>query len=189
MRKLRAFVFMSLNGYFKGVNDDVDWHANGMEEIEFAQQKLQEGNVLLFGRKTFEIMRNFWVSPMAYELFPTVALRINQAEKLVCSSTLKQVDWANTRILNGNLEDEIKTLKNTEGPDITLMGSGSLIRQLAEADLIDEYELMIDPVALGNGDTLFKGISRNLELQITDARLFRESGTLLLYYERVGKND
>ncbi len=184
MRKLKAFVFTTLNGYYKGANDNIEWHSNGIEEIEFAQEKLQEGNVLLFGRKTYEMMRNFWVSPMAYELFPAVALRINQAEKLVVSNSLKQTEWNNTNIIGTDLLETISELKATEGPDITLMGSGSLVKQLGEADLIDEYELMIDPVMIGEGDTLFAGIKRELNLQITDARLFRESGTLLLYYKR-----
>jgi len=185
MRKLTAFIFTTLNGFYKGENDNIDWHSNGTEEIEFAQNKLQEGKTLLFGRRTYEMMRNFWVSPLAYELFPTVALRINQTEKLVCSNSLKQTEWNNTSIVRGDIIEQIKTLKESEGEDITLMGSGSLVKQLAETDLIDEYELMIDPVLLGNGDTIFKGLTRELHLQITDARLFRESGTLLLHYQKV----
>ncbi|RKD91353.1 dihydrofolate reductase family protein [Mangrovibacterium diazotrophicum] len=185
MRKLTAFVFTTLNGYYKGEGDNIDWHSNGLEEIEFAQHKLQEGKTLLFGRKTFEMMRNFWVSPMAYELFPTIALRINQTEKLVCSNSLEKTDWNNTTIINGDMIEKLKALKETEGEDITLMGSGSLLSQLAEEDLIDEYELMIDPVLIGKGDTLFDGLTRELHLQMTDARLFRESGTLLLYYKKV----
>lgn len=185
MRKLTAFVFTTLNGYYKGADGDLDWHSNGAEEIEFAQNKLQEGNTLLFGRKTFEMMRNFWVTPMAYELFPAVALRINQADKLVCSNTLKETEWANTSILNGDIVSKIKALKETEGSDITLMGSGSLVKLLAQEGLIDEFELMIDPVVLGKGDTLFEGLDKELNLEITDARLFRESGVLLLYYKKL----
>ncbi len=184
MRKITAFIFTSLNGYYKGNNNDIDWHSNGLEEIEFAQNKLQEGNTLLFGRNTFEMMRGFWTSPMAYELFPTVALRINQAEKIVCSNTLEKEDWNNSQILSGDVLTQLSELKASEGSDITLMGSGSLLKTLADADLIDEYEIMVDPVVLGSGTSAFEGISKNLELQITDARLFRESGTLLLYYKK-----
>lgn len=184
MRKITAFLFTSLNGYYKGENNDIDWHANGPEEIEFAQNKLQEGKTLLFGRKTYEMMRNFWTSPMAYELFPNVALRLNQAEKVVCSRTLSNEDWNNTTIISDKLEEQIKALKETEGEDITLMGSATLLKQLAEADLVDEYEIMVDPVLLGSGTPAFEGLKKNLELQITDARLFRESGTLLLYYQK-----
>lgn len=184
MRKITAFIFTSLNGYYQGADGNIDWHSNGPEEIEFAQNKLQEGKTLLFGRKTYELIRNFWVSPMAYELFPTVALRLNQTEKLVCSNTLKKTEWNNTSIISGDTVGEIKRLKESVGEDITLMGSGNLLKQLAEADLIDEYEIMIDPVLLGNGKTIFEGINKELNLQITEARLFRESGTLLLYYKK-----
>lgn len=184
MRKITAFIFTSLNGYYQGTNGNIDWHSNGPEEIEFAQNKLQEGKTLLFGRKTYEMMRNFWVSPMAYELFPAVALRINQAEKLVCSNTLQQTEWNNTSIISGDIIGQLKAMKETEGEDITLLGSGNLAKQLVEAELIDELELMIDPVLLGNGKTIFEGINRELHLQITEARLFRESGALLLYYTK-----
>ncbi|WP_372773039.1 dihydrofolate reductase family protein [Mangrovibacterium sp.] len=184
MRKITAFIFTSLNGYYQGADGNIDWHSNGSEEIEFAQTKLQEGKTLLFGRRTYELIRNFWVGPMAYELFPAVALRLNQTEKLVCSNTLKQTEWNNTSILSDDIVSQIKKIKETEGENITLMGSGSLLKQLAEADLIDEYEIMIDPVILGSGKTIFEGINKELNLQITDARLFRESGTLVLYYKR-----
>ena len=184
MRKITAFIFTSLNGYYQGTNGNIDWHSNGPEEIEFAQHKLQEGKTLLFGRKTYEMMKNFWVSPMAYELFPNVALRINQAEKIVCSTTLEETEWNNASILNGDAIGQIRTLKESEGENMTLMGSGSLVKQLAEANLIDDYELMIDPVVLGGGQTIFEGINRELQLKLTDARLFRESGMLLLYYQK-----
>lgn len=185
MRKLTAFTFITLNGYFKGIGDDTEWHANGPEEIEFAQQQLQSGNTLLFGRKTYELMKGFWVTPLAYELFPAVAMRMNQAEKLVASNTLPLADWNATTILNGDVAKQIEELKASEGPDITLLGSGSLVKQLTEAGLIDVYELMIDPVILGQGSTLFEGITREVGLQLTDARLFKESGVLLLTYEKV----
>lgn len=182
MRTLTAFVFTSLNGYYKGADDNVEWHSHGAEEIEFSQHQLQKGNTLLFGRKTYEMMKNFWVSPMAYELFPTVAMRINQAEKIVFSNTMESSDWNNTTIMKGDIATEIKALKKTAGNDLTILGSGSIVKLLTEAGLIDQYELMIDPVLLGSGSTLFEGITKELSLQLSDARVFKESGVLLLTY-------
>lgn len=187
MRTLTAFVFTTLNGYYKGDDDNVEWHSNGAEEIEFAQHQLQKGNTLIFGRKTYELMKNFWVSPMAYELFPVVAMRINQAEKIVCSNTLESSDWNNTTILKGDIVTEIKSLKEMSGNDLTILGSGNLVKQLTEAGLIDEYELMIDPVLLGSGSTLFEGITKELSLQLSDARVFKQSGVLLLSYVKGGE--
>ncbi|MFV0378862.1 MAG: dihydrofolate reductase family protein [Mangrovibacterium sp.] len=187
MRTLTAFVFTTLNGYYKGDDDNVEWHSNGSEEIEFAQHQLQKGNTLIFGRKTYELMKNFWVSPMAYELFPVVAMRINQAEKIVCSNTLESSDWNNTTILKGDIVTEIKSLKEMSGNDLTILGSGNLVKQLTEAGLIDEYELMIDPVLLGSGSTLFEGITKELSLQLSDARVFKQSGVLLLSYVKGGE--
>lgn len=184
MRTLTAFTFISLNGYYKGAEENVEWHSHGAEEIEFSQHQLQKGNTLLFGRKTYEMMKSFWVSPMAYELFPTVAMRINQAEKVVYSNTIESSDWNNTTILKGDIVAEIKALKKTAGNDLTILGSGSLVKQLTEAGLIDEYEFMIDPVLLGSGSTLFEGISKEVNLQLSDARVFKQSGVLLLSYTR-----
>lgn len=184
MRNLSAFTFTTLNGYYKGNDDNVEWHSHGAEEIEFSQHQLQKGNILVFGRKTYEMMKNFWVSPMAYELFPTVAMRINQAEKIVFSNTMVSSDWNNTTILKGDIANEIQVLKKTPGNDLTIMGSGSVVKQLTEAGLIDEYEMMIDPVLLGSGTTLFEGITKEVNLQLSDARVFKESGVLLLTYTK-----
>ncbi len=89
MAQLSAFTFIKLDGYYKGKNEDISWHQHGQEEGEFSANNLQSDNILLFGRKTYEMMANFWQSPAAYESFPEVAAGMNKSEKIVFSRTLK----------------------------------------------------------------------------------------------------
>jgi dihydrofolate reductase len=186
MRKLSAFNFTTLNGYFKGPNGDISWtqgHKADTDESNHAAEGLQSGNILIFGRVTYQMMAGFWTSPMAHEHDPVVAAGMNTAEKLVFSKTLQQAGWNNTRLIKGDLIKEIEHLKQSPGKDMTILGSGSLISQLSEAGLIDEYELLVYPVALGDGTPLFHGLHHPLTLQLISARAFK-SGAALLSYRR-----
>lgn len=182
MRKITSFQFITLNGYYKGSNEDISWHKHEQEEGEFSSESLKSENILLFGRITFEMMANFWPSPMAYENFPLVAEGMNKAEKIVFSNTLKEVAWKNTRIINENIMEKIQRIKQSEGKDMTILGSGSIAGQFADAGLIDAYQIMIDPVAIGKGTPLFKNIRNQLDLKLTGTRTFK-SGVVLLSYE------
>jgi dihydrofolate reductase len=182
MRKVSSFQFITINGYYKGLNEDISWHKHGQEEGEFSSESLKSENILLFGRTTFEMMANFWPSPIAYENFPQVAEGMNKAEKIVFSKTMKEVTWSNTRIINENIIDEIQSLKQSEGKDMTILGSGSIVSQFADAGLIDAYQIMIDPVTIGTGISLFKDIRNQLDLRLTGTRTFK-SGVVLLSYE------
>ena len=187
MGKLSVFNFMSLNGYFKGPNDDTSWHQHGNEEEgEFAAEGAQSDSILLFGRKTYEMMAGFWPTPQAAKNMPEVADGMNKSEKIVFSRTLKNATWNNTRIIKNNIVEEIKKLKASSPKDMTILGSGSILTQLAEAGLVDNYMFMLDPLALGDGTPIFKGIGHNLELKLSNTRSFK-SGRLLLTYQSVKK--
>jgi dihydrofolate reductase len=181
MSRLSTFTFLSLDGYYKDMNNGTSWHKHGEEESKFSEENLKAGNLLLFGRVTYEMMAGFWTSPMASVRFPSVAAGMNSAGKVVFSKTIKQADWMNTRLVSDDMIREVKKLKQSNEKDITLLGSGSILRQLAENDLIDEYQVMIDPVALGNGVSVFQGISAPLELRLTGTRTFRSGAVLLTY--------
>lgn len=180
MAKLIAFNFLTLNGYYKGPDGDISWHRHGGEEGEYSADMLSQDNILVFGRTTYEMMAGYWPGPMAAENDPVVAQGMNQAEKIVFSRTLQQADWNNTRIISDNLVDTVALLKNGS-KDMAVLGSGSLITQLASAGLIDEYQIMIDPVAIGHGTTIFQGMDRQLALKLTGAKVFN-SGVVLLHY-------
>jgi dihydrofolate reductase len=182
MRKLSTFTFISLDGYYKGQNQDISWHKHGAEEGEFSAENLKPGNILLFGRTTYEMMASFWPTSMAYDSFPVVAEGMNKAEKIVFSRTLQKADWENSSVISDNMIEEVRKLKQHAAKDMTLLGSGSILAQLAEAGLVDEYQIMIDPVAIGNGTPIFQNINRQLDLKLTSNKIFK-SGVVLLCYQ------
>lgn len=184
MSKLTSFTFITLNGFFKGPNEDTSWHPHGGEASEYANNASGSDNILLFGRKTYEMMAGFWPTPMAAELFPIVAENMNKAQKIVCSNSLKTADWQNTSILKGAISEQLKKLKQDSSKDITILGSGSLLTQLSDAGLIDHYTIMLDPIALGKGTSLFEGIQKQLDLKLVSSRVFEKDGIILLDYER-----
>jgi dihydrofolate reductase len=182
MRKLGIFNFTTLNGLYKGLNEEINWHVHGPEEQQYSIEGLRSESMLLFGRVTYQMMVSYWTTPMAQKDSPIVAEGMNKAEKIVFSRTLKTADWNNTRVMNGNIVEEIKKLKQTPGKDMTILGSGSIVTLFAEYNLIDEYMIMIDPVAIGEGVSIFKGIKHPLNLKLTSTKTFK-SGVVLLCYE------
>lgn len=188
MRKLTSFTFITLNGYYKGNNEDTSWHGHGEEEGRFSEESLHSNNILLFGRTTYEMMAGFWPTAAAAEMFPEVATGMNRAEKIVFSNTLKMADpiaigWTNTKIIQGNIAEQIARLKATNGSDLTILGSGSIVTQFSDAGLIDTWQIMVDPVALGQGTSIFSGLKQKLNLRLVDSRVFK-SGVVLLTYEK-----
>lgn len=185
MRRLTVFNFVTLNGYYKGPNGDISWHRHGAEENEYAAEGLKSGSTLLFGRVTYELMASYWPTPVAIKNDPIVAEGMNKADKIVFSRTLKKAEWNNSRLVKDNIEEEIKKMKQMPGKDMTLLGSGSIVTQFAEQGLIDEYQIMVDPVVLGEGTSIFHGITHKLDLKLTTTRTFG-SGVVLLCYQPTG---
>ena len=184
MGKLCVYNFVSANGYFKGPDEDISWAKQNQskEERDFAAENLQADGILLFGRVTYEMMKSYWPTPQAKKDAPDVAEGMNKAEKIVVSKTLKKTDWENTRIIKDNIAAEVKKLKETSGKDITILGSGSIVSQLAEKGLIDEFQVMVHPVAIGDGTPFLKAINKKIELELTKTRSFK-SGIVLLCYQ------
>jgi dihydrofolate reductase len=106
---------------------------------------------------------------------------MNALPKVVFSKSLKKVDWINTRLATGDLPDEIRTMKLNPDADLVILGSGTIVAQLAQAGLIDEYQLVVIPVVLGEGRTMFEGVTRKPTLKPTSSRTFR-NGNLVLSY-------
>ncbi|WP_437624694.1 dihydrofolate reductase family protein [Sorangium sp. So ce1151] len=186
MGTVKVFNFVTLDGYFAGPDGDVSWNSHGAEEGEFASSSLGAGSTLLFGRVTYEHMASFWPTPAALKSAPAVAEGMNRAEKVVFSRTLEKAEWSNTSLLKGNLEEEVRRMKEVPGKSMTVLGSGSIVTQLAQAGLVDEFAIMVNPVALGDGRSIFKGLKERLNLKLTATKTFR-SGVVLLAYQTVEK--
>ena len=186
MRKLTVFNFITLNGYYKGPGGDISWHKQitGEEESEYAKKGAQSGSVLLFGRVTYEMMAGYWPTPAALQQNPGVAEGMNRSEKIVFSKTLKSADWNNTTLVKDDLVTAVKRLKQQPGGPMTILGSGSIAAPLAAEGLIDEYQFMLDPLALGSGTSIFNGLQQQLNLQLKDTKVFK-SGIVLLCYQPV----
>ena len=181
MRKLTVFNFVTLNGFYKGPNEDISWHKHGEEESAYAAEGSKSGSTLLFGRITYQMMESYWPTPMAMKNSPEVARGMNESEKIVFSRTLQSANWSNTRIVRDSPVEEVKKMKKEKGKDMTILGSGTIVTQLAENNLIDTYLLMVDPVVLGAGTSIFQGIKHQPDLKLIDTRKFK-SGVVLLTY-------
>ena len=181
MRKVFLFNMTTLDGFFEGPNQDISWHHADEEFNEFAIDQLNEIGTLLFGRITYQVMESYWPTDLAVSNDPVVAGLMNRLPKIVFSRTLEKAEWNNSRLVKENVAEEVLKLKAQPGKDIAIFGSSDLAVTLAEQSLIDEYRIIVNPVFLGNGTALLKGIRDKLNLKFLNARIFK-SGNVLLYY-------
>lgn len=181
MRKLSVFNLVTLDGYIAGPGGDISWHNVDPEFAELAEKASGSGNVLLFGRVTYDLMASYWPTDDGIRDDPIVAKNMNEAEKVVFSRTLSRADWNNTTIVDGDLLAEVRQRKEAGRKDLTLLGSGSIVAQLAPAGLIDEYQILLNPLAIGRGSTMFDGLSEKLLLKLEGTRTFINGNVLLTY--------
>jgi dihydrofolate reductase len=185
MRRLIAFTQVTLDGCFTGRNGDLSWAHEGQEDPEwsaFVAENASGGGELLFGRVTYELMASYWPTPAALANDPIVAEGMNKLPKVVFSRTLDKVSWSQTRLVKGDLTAAVRAMKQEPGEGMAILGSGSIVSQLAQAGLIDEFQIVVKPVVLGEGRTLFDGIKEKLSLKLTKTRAFT-NGNVLLSYE------
>ena len=182
MRKLIVFNQVSLDGYFTDVNGEMSWaHKNDAEWLTFVEGNASAGGELLFGRITYELMVSYWPTPYAIKNDPIVAERMNNLPKVVFSRTLDKASWNNTKLVKGDMAAEIRKMKKEPGENMVILGSGSIVSQLAQEGLIDEYQVVVNPVVLGKGRTMFEGIKEKLTLKLTKTRTFGNGNVLLCY--------
>lgn len=181
MADLGAFDFVTLDGYFKGENDDISWHNFGEDEQKMSDELSNAGSTLIFGRVTYEMMAGYWTSADAQKNDPVTTRGMNEAKKLVFSRTLSSVSWQNTQLIKGDLIEEIRKLKKSSSAPLTILGSGQIVQQLTEAGLIDRYTFMINPLLLGKGTSLFEGLSKTIKLRLVSCRTMK-SGNVLVEY-------
>ena len=192
MRKIIAFTNVSLDGYFAGPNGEIDWFkTSDDEEKAFTHKAAKQSSTLIFGHTTYEMMAGFWPTADAARNDPVIAGVMNSAPKIVFSKTLKPVKdgpvWKNVRVLHEIKKEEVARLKEQAGGDMVILGSGRIVQQLSNLDLIDEYQLMVHPLILGAGKYLFSGVN-SMNLKLYDIRTFR-SGKVFVTYNRAGKSD
>ena len=179
MRKLILFNMVTADGFFEGMHGDISWHKVDEEVNEYITTQLRTTDTLLFGRKTYQVMEDFWPGEEAFKQDPAVAKMMGDYLKIIFSTTMQKTGWKNTRLVNRNAVEEVEKLKNLPGKDLFIFGSAELSHLLIQHQLIDEFRLMINPVILGNGRPLFK--NRHANLQLTKASVFGYGNVLLSY--------
>jgi dihydrofolate reductase len=183
MPRLIMFNSVSLDGYFTSASGDMSWaHRYDPEWSAFVSGNASGDAALVFGRKTYDLMASYWPTPQAMENNPVVAEAMNKLPKIVFSKTLDKAAWSNTKLVKGDLATEVRRMKREPGQDLVILGSGSIVSQLSEDGLIDEYQIVLVPVALGGGRTLFQGLKKKLDLKLMKTRAFG-NGNVVLWYE------
>jgi dihydrofolate reductase len=178
MRRIVMFNRVTPDGYFAGPDGNLDWVVPEEELDKAAGEGMLGTGTILFGRRTYELFDAFW--PHALDDSPTsadphdaerrspeiraMAMFLNEATKLVFSTTLKDVTWRNSRLLHELDPREIEAMKREPGKDMIVFGSGSIVSQLTQHGLIDEYQFVVSPILLGSGRPLLSGVSESSRL-------------------------
>ena len=185
MPKLTVFNQITLDGYFTGPNGDLSWAKENQDDAEFQEfttGNAKGGGALLFGRVTYEMMAGFWPTSQAQQMMPEVARQMNSLPKVVFSRTMEKATWNNTRVVKGDIVAEIRRMKQAPGLDMVIMGSGSIVAQLAPEGVIDQYQLVVFPIVLGSGRTMFEGVRQKLGMKLISTRTFK-NGIVFLSYD------
>ncbi|WP_188187943.1 dihydrofolate reductase family protein [Nonomuraea sp. SYSU D8015] len=185
MGKLIYWVHTSVDGHIDGPNGEFDWTEMGPELSAYGDEVHARVGTFLYGRLVWEMMSGYWPTADQTSDHPhdlTFASIWRSTPKVVFSTTLKEAGW-NTRIVSGNLGEEVAELKRQSDQDLLLNGGSQLASAIGELGLIDEYHIMVHPVVLGGGRPLFPPQKERLDLRLTDSRTF-DARTVLLRYER-----
>ena len=179
-----VFNNVSLDGYFTDANNDYRWAhegANDPELMAFSKSNAQGTSALVFGRVTYEVMAAWWPSPAAATAMPDISRGMNQAPKYVFSRTLDSADWSNTTLLRGDPAAEIERIKQTPGPDMTLLESGAIVAQLAAAGLIDESTTHGLPDHIGFRQQPVRGRDGQATWTLSGSKTFKNGRVFLAY--------
>jgi dihydrofolate reductase len=186
MGRIVVTEFVSLDGVMEAPGGGEDYKhggwtfeiSRGEEGDKFKLDETMASEALLLGRRTYEGFAAAWPSREG-----EFADKFNSMPKYVVSSSLKDPDWSNTTVLDGELADDVAKLKEQHDGDIVVHGSAQLVQALLENDLVDELRLMVFPVVLGTGKTLFGETSDKKTLQLRDSKIVGD-GVAILVYER-----
>lgn len=187
MRKVIIINRISIDGYFASNNEatgGMDWFIHDPKVDEVVHQPVNS-DTLLLGENTFKLFEMSWV-PMLKDPNTPAPLRATAQEltdmhKIVFAKNVAESEWANTEFHNDGLIELVGDLKSQEGSDILILGSGTIIQQLATAGLIDEYIFIVSPVVAGQGKSFFRDVpQQNLELVSTQSF---DSGNVVLHYK------
>ena len=177
---------MSIDGCIAGPNGEMDWMVGLQDDklMKYAYELTESIDTILLGRKMTDVFISYWSDVIKKPDDPWYAFgkKMIEIPKVVFTKTLNKSKWINTDIATGDLTDEIIKLKNREGKDMVVYGGASFDSSLIKLGLIDEFLLFINPVAIGNGMTIFKDLNGIQKFNMVKSVAF-DSGEVLLHYE------
>lgn len=185
MKKLKLQMQITVDGFAAGPNGELDWmEFNWTDDIKNYVNDLTDSvNTILMGRKMTEGFISYWsnVKPQSEE-YP-FARKMMDKPKFVFTKTLDKSEWKNTSLVKGDLKEEVEKLKNQEGKDIIVYGGAGFVSSLIQNNLIDEYNLFVNPSVIGRGMTIFGGISNKTGMNLVKSIKF-DCGVVLNHYVR-----
>jgi dihydrofolate reductase len=197
MRRIVMFNWLTADGYFAGPDGSLNWVVPDEEQAKAAAAGISAFDIVLFGRWTYELFEGFWrhalddssTVPDPHDPgrrsgeHRAIAIALNEMTKVVFSRTLKDVTWKNSRLLHELDPREVETMKRQPGKDMIVFGSGSIVSQLTQHGLIDEYQFVVCPIFIGSGRPLLRDVSKRVKLDLLEAKPY-PSGDVLLRYAR-----
>jgi dihydrofolate reductase len=184
MRKIIMFNFVTVDGYFSGADGNIDWHPVDDEFNAFAVDFISQCDTALFGRVTYDLFASFWPTAVSDASLTaddhTIAKALNDMRKIVITHDKLDSDWQHSEAWQDLDAGKIQELKQEDGKDIVIYGSGTIVKQLTDLGLIDEYQMIVAPVILGGGRSLFEGDQRK-QLTLTGTKVFSKGNVLLSY--------
>lgn len=182
MRKIVAGLFISLDGVAEAPDQ---WHFPYFNDEMGAAvgAQIADSDTMLLGRVTYQEFAGFWPHQNSDEV--EFADHMNNTPKLVVSNTLDTLDWQNSTLLSGDVNGQLRDLKQQPGKNIGITGSISLVRSLLRDGLLDELQLLVHPIVVGKGKRLFEGDTGQVPMQLVDSKTF-STGVLHLTYRPAG---
>jgi dihydrofolate reductase len=197
MRRIMMFNRVTADGYFASADGKLDWVIPDAELDKAGTAASPGMDTVLFGRRTYAMFASFWLGVLASGSaadphnpgrsspeMQAFARILTDARKIVYSKTLNTADWSNTEFRDELDPGEVEALKAQPGKDVMIFGSGSIVSQLTQHGLIDDYQFIVSPLLLGTGKPLIRDISTRVQLKLAEAKPYA-SGNVMLRYETV----
>lgn len=185
MRNLILFMHTSLDGFVGGPNGELNWASINDEIFDFVATLTEKADTALYGRVTYDMMQSYWptaaTQPNATKHDKEHSVWYSQVAKVVLSRTISEEGLENTTVISDHLTENINKIKNQDGKNILIFGSPTASHSLLSEGLIDEYWLFVNPVLLGNGIPLFKGVTEKTRLKLLETKIF-DCGVIALHY-------
>jgi len=187
MRKLVFFMHTSLDGFVAGLQGELDWIHVDEEIFDFVATMTDQADTALYGRVTYEMMQGYWPNagnqPDASKHDIAHSAWYNKVSKVVLSKTIPENGLENTQVIGNQLADNINRIKTRDGKNILIFGSPTASHSLLQEGLVDEFWLFVNPVLLGQGIPLFKGVPKTTKLKLIESKKF-SCGVIALHYKK-----